>query len=40
MTKQQLVRALAERAKLSRPQAAKVVESLFAAAGVIAGELK
>lgn len=40
MTKQQLVRALAERVKLSRPQAAKVVDSLFAPDGLIAGELK
>ncbi|MEO8029589.1 MAG: HU family DNA-binding protein [Gemmatimonadota bacterium] len=40
MTKQQLVRALAERAKLTRPQAAKVIEALFAAEGLVAGELK
>lgn len=40
MTKQQLVRALAERQKLSRAVASRLVDALFAEEGLIAGELR
>ena len=40
MTKQQVVQALAVRLKLSRAQAAAVVDALFAPDGIIPGELK
>ena len=40
MTKQQLVRALAERQKLSRTVAGRAVDALFAVDGLIAGELR
>lgn len=40
MTKQEVVQALARRLDLSRAQAAAVVDALFAADGLIAGELK
>lgn len=40
MNKTELVEALADRTKASKAQAARVVEALFGAGGIIAGELK
>ena len=40
MTKQQLVRALAERQKLSRATATRMVDALFSHDGLIAAELR
>lgn len=40
MTKQELVEAVADRLETSRASAAKIIETLFAPAGVICSELK
>ena len=40
MNKSDLIHALAARAKMSKVEAARAVEALFAPAGVIASELK
>jgi DNA-binding protein HU-beta len=40
LNKQQLIAALAERQKLTKTKAGEIVDALFAADGVIAGELR
>ena len=40
MTKQEVVQALAGRLEVSRAQAGAIVDAVFAADGIIAGELK